>query len=78
MTLQFLDQAHFAVCINNDGYPASLELHKIYRVLPDEDAAADGDVRVIDESGEDYLYPASYFVPIDVPQAVERSLLKAS
>ena len=78
MTLQLLDQAHFAVCINNDGYPASLELHKIYRVLPDEDAAADGDVRVIDESGEDYLYPASYFVPIDVPQAVERSLLKAS
>jgi len=57
----------FAVCINNTDYPASLELHKIYQVLPDEDAARDGDIRVIDESGEDYLYPASLFVPIQVP-----------
>ena len=68
----------FVVCINNDDYPASLELHKIYRVVPDEDAAADGDIRVIDESGEDYLYPASYFAPIKVPVAVEESLLRAS
>ncbi len=68
----------FAVCINNADYPASLELHKIYRVLPDEDAAADGDVRVIDESGEDYLYPAEWFVPIELPQAVEESLLRAA
>ncbi|MDQ3172849.1 MAG: hypothetical protein M3Q91_03945 [Acidobacteriota bacterium] len=45
----------FAVCINNADHPASLELHKIYRVIPDEDAAVDGDLRVIDESGEDYL-----------------------
>ena len=51
----------FVVCINNTGYPASLELHKIYRVVPDEDAAADGDIQVVDESGEDYLYPASPF-----------------
>jgi hypothetical protein len=68
----------FVVCINNEGYPASLELHKIYRVVPDEDAAADDDLRVIDESGEDYLYPASYFASIKVPAAVERSLLRAS
>ena len=68
----------FVVCINNDDYPASLELHKIYRVIPDEDAAADGDIRVIDESGEDYLYPASYFAAIKVPAAVEESLLRAS
>jgi hypothetical protein len=65
----------FAVCVNNKGYPTSLELHKIYRVLPDADAAGDGDIRVIDESGEDYLYPASYFAPIKVPAAVEKSLL---
>jgi len=52
----------FAVCINNLDYPASLELHRIYQVLPDDDAAADGDLRIIDESGEDYLYPAVYFV----------------
>ena len=68
----------FAVCINNDEYPASLELHKIYRLLPDEDAAADGDVRVVDESDEDYLYPASYFVFVDFPPAVQQALLKAS
>ena len=68
----------FAVCINNAEYPAALELHKIYRVLPDEDAAIDGDIRVIDESGEDYLYPAEWFVPLELPQAVEESLLRAA
>jgi hypothetical protein len=68
----------FVVCIKNDNYPVSLELHKIYRVIQDEDAAADGDIRVVDESGEDYLYPASYFVSIKVPQVVEESLLKAT
>ena len=70
--------SRFVVCIKNAGYPASLELHKIYRVLPDKDAAADGDVRVVDESGEDYLYPAAFFAPIKVPTAVEKSLLCAN
>jgi len=50
-----------AICVNNSEYSASLELHKIYRVLRDEDAEQDRDVRVIDESGEDYLYPADSF-----------------
>jgi hypothetical protein len=68
----------FAVCITNTDYPASLELHKIYRVLPDEEAAKDGDLRVVDESGEDYLYPAEFFVLIDVPKAVEQALLQTS
>jgi len=68
----------FAVCVNNAEYPASLELHKIYRVLPDEDAAADGDIRVVDESGEDYLYPSEWFVPIELPLVVEESLLRAA
>jgi hypothetical protein len=68
----------FAVCIDNRGYPASLELHKIYRVIPDEAATADGDIRVIDESGEDYLYPAARFVEIEPPQTVRRSLLHAA
>ncbi|MFS8085167.1 MAG: hypothetical protein ACMG6H_06015 [Acidobacteriota bacterium] len=68
----------FVVCIDNKDYPASLELRKIYRVLPDKDAAADGDLRVIDESGEDYLYSADRFVPISVPEAVQKSLLKAA
>jgi len=69
--------AHFAVCVDNRGYPASLELHKIYRVLPDADAAAEGDLRVVDESGEDYLYSADRFVEIEPPQTVRRSLLHA-
>ena len=68
----------FAVCVNNSEYPASLELHKIYRVLPDEDAALDGDIRVIDESGEDYLYPADYFITVELPQEVKESLLRAA
>jgi len=68
----------FAVCIDNSGYPASLELHKIYRVLRDEEAAQDGDLRVVDESGEDYLYPARNFLVVALPKAVERELLKAS
>ena len=70
--------SQFVVCIHNEGYPASLELHKIYRAVADKKAAADDDIRVIDESGEDYLYPASYFAPIKVPAAVEESLLRAS
>jgi hypothetical protein len=69
---------HFAVCIKNTGYPSSLELHKIYRVIPDDDAAADGDIRVVDESGEDYLYPTEWFAEIELPKAVQQSLLHAA
>ena len=47
--------ARFVVCVENSEYPASLELHKIYRALPDKDAAREGDLRIVDESGEDYL-----------------------
>ena len=68
----------FVVCVDSAGYPVSLELHKIYRVVPDEDAAEEGNIRVVDESGEDYLYPASCFVPIEVPAAVRKSLAGAS
>ena len=55
-----------------------MELHKIYRVLPDEDAEQDGDLRVIDESGEDYLYPADAFMILELPRDVQRALLQAS
>jgi len=68
----------FAVCVDNDGYEVSLERNKIYVVFRDKDAERDGDIRVVDESGEDYLFPASRFVAIDVPAAVKASLLKAS
>lgn len=66
----------FAVCVNNEDYRVSLELHKIYQVVEDVEALAEGDVRIIDESGEDYLYPADWFVMIDVPQQVEQSLMR--
>ena len=69
---------HFAVCVDNDGYEASLERNKIYVVLPDKAAEKDGDLRVVDESGEDYLFAADRFVAIDIPAAVKASLLKAS
>ena len=68
----------FAVCVQNEGHEASLERNKIYVLIADPDAEKDGDIRVVDESGEDYLYPADWFVPVDVPKAVEASLLKAS
>jgi len=68
----------FAVCIKNKDYSASLELRKLYRVVPDASAAKLGQVRVIDESGEDYLYPATYFVPLQLPQAAERAVLRAT
>jgi len=68
----------FAVCVNNRGYSASLERYKIYRVLPDADAEKDGDVRVIDESGGDYLYSATRFVKVELPQALRSSIMRAA
>jgi hypothetical protein len=68
----------FVVCIRNDGYEASLERNKIYVVIPDDDAERDGDLRVIDESGEDYLFSADRFVPIEVPLAAQASPSGAS
>ena len=68
----------FVVCLKNEGYAASLERHKIYRVLPDPQAEKDGDIRIIDESGEDYVYPKDWFVLITVPDAVEASLLRTA
>jgi hypothetical protein len=65
------------VCLRNDGSSASLERRKIYRALTDDDAARVKHVRVIDESGEDYLYPASYFAAVTLPATVERALAKA-
>lgn len=67
----------FVVCVRNAGYPASLELRKIYQAIPDDDAAAHGLVRVIDESGEDYLYPAKFFKAVDLPQEVATAIRRA-
>lgn len=65
----------FAVCIDNTDYQASLIRGKVYRVLPDPRAAKDGMVRVIDETGEDYLYHKSYFVFVNFPPAVKKKIL---
>jgi hypothetical protein len=70
--------AWFVVCVNNHGYQASLERNKIYVALPDPEAEAAGDVRVIDESGEDYLFSAKRFVAVELPQAVQASVRRAS
>ena len=78
MTERRKSTRRFAVCIKNKGYEASLERNKIYVVAPDSDAEKDGDIRIVDESGEDYLYPADWFVAVEVPKAVQASLLKAS
>ena len=57
----------FVLCIRNDGYQASLERRKIYRVIADSQAESNGMLRLVDESGEDYLFPSDYFVPTQVP-----------
>ncbi len=62
------------ICVKNEDYAASLELRKIYEVLSDSNASEHMLIRVIDESGEDYLYPADYFMPIELPQAIEEAL----
>ena len=64
----------FVVCVKNEGYAASLELRKIYENIPDKRASEHQMIRVIDESGEDYLYPVDFFVPIDLPKPVEEAL----
>jgi len=66
---------HFVVCLRNDDYPASLEPRKIYEWLPDPDAEKHGQLRIIDESGEDYLYPKTYFVSIELPEAAEEAVV---
>jgi hypothetical protein len=65
---------HFAICIHNGEYAGTLELRKVYEVLEDETAARRQYMRVIDESGEDYLYPQSWFVPVSVPAGAEELL----
>ncbi len=68
----------FAVCIKNKSYEASLERGKVYRLIPDAEAARHGYVRIVDESGEDYGYSADRFIAIDLPKPLEKALFKAS
>jgi hypothetical protein len=66
------------VCVKNEGYPASLEKRKIYVALPDPVAERHGQLRVIDESGEDYLYPRRFFIPVTLPQSARKAVLTAA
>lgn len=69
-------QGRFALCIRNGEYAGELEVRKVYEVLPDPDAERHDLIRVIDESGEDYLYPRSFFQVIELPDAIEAELLR--
>lgn len=67
----------FFLCIKNDGYEADLDTGTVYLVLPDEEGARQGRIRVVDESGEDYLYPQDYFVPVEVSPSAKEALATA-
>ncbi|MGH7841273.1 MAG: hypothetical protein ACREQT_07085 [Candidatus Binataceae bacterium] len=68
------ERKRYVLCIRSDGYGASLEARKIYRVLPDRTASKHGLIRIIDESAEDYLYPRQFFIPITLPKAAKAAL----
>jgi hypothetical protein len=71
-------ETRFAVCVCNHGYPAALALHKVYRMVPDAQAEGYGLVRIVDESGDGYLYPEEFFQAIDLSAAAREELLRAS
>ncbi|MBI4312464.1 MAG: hypothetical protein HY681_11890 [Chloroflexi bacterium] len=68
----------FVICIRNEGYPVSLERRKLYRIIPDAEAAKRRQLRVVDESGEDYLYPEDLFVRVKLPELIEQAILDAA
>ncbi len=70
--------ARYAVCIKNENYPVSLELRKLYQIVPDKKSSALGLIRIIDESGEDYLYPSDYFLPVKLSPAIQKAVQLAS
>ena len=68
----------FVICTSNSGYEASLEVRKLYQIVPDSSSTKLGQIRIIDESGEDYLYPPSLFVPVDLPASVADQVAHAA
>ena len=74
--MKHLNEHRFALCVRNDECE-DLELRKVYEVLPDKRAEGEGYLRVVDESGEDYLYPESYFVPVKLPRKAQQALAVA-
>ncbi len=73
-----MKEPEFVVCLENEGYAASLEIGKLYRIIPDEKAEKLGGLRVIDEDGEDYFYDAEMFCPLQVPAIVAQKLVSVS
>lgn len=73
-----MTQRNFVICTTSGGYEASLELRKLYAIFPDADAERHSQVRIVDESGEDYLYPASYFTSVELPSNVVEQLVHAA
>ena len=69
-------KSRFILCINNEGYEALIELRKLYENIPDKEAERHGQVRIIDESGEDYLFPASYFAPVRLLAETKQKILE--
>jgi len=78
MTKSHPSPRHLVICVRNKGYAASLEKRKVYVAIPDSAAAKHGHTRVIDESGDDYLYPESFFIPVTLPQSVRKAILAAA
>lgn len=72
------NRKHFVICVQNDGYDVSLEKRKLYEVIKDDDAEKHGQLRIIDESGEDYLFPRQLFVEIELPESAEQALIEAA
>ena len=73
-----METPQFVVCLNNDGYAASLEVGKLYQIVPDSEAEKLGGLRVIDEDGEDYFYDSKMFCLLQVPPVVAQTLISAS
>lgn len=73
-----MSKVKLLICIDNSKFPASLEKRKIYEVVPDPEAERLGQVRVIDESGEDYLYPCSLFIDAKLPKSVQAAVIEAA
>ena len=73
-----MTNSKLVICIENSDYPASLEKRKIYELLPDPAAEKIGQVRIIDESGEDYLYPSTLFIEANLPKAVQTAVIEAA
>lgn len=65
--------SRYVMCIDNKAYPIDLTLHKVYKVIPDAVGDQVGDIRIVDDSGEDYLFPEKYFVQVNLPEVAEQS-----